>query len=215
MELVNGVIQWWLREAGPRWYGALARSLYRSDRVRFGANFRCDGVPRILVDADAEVAIGDNVEFRRGIEIRAHGTSRIGIGDNVRLDRGVRLLAANDSRITIGAGSRVGLYAVFNGGASISIGLGTLISGFVYLQTSMHRFKDRSAMVKDQGYDHADVAIGNNAWLAAHAVILPGCRVGDNAIVGSNAVVTRDVEPGHIVAGVPARSIRDLNELVG
>jgi acetyltransferase-like isoleucine patch superfamily enzyme len=104
------------------------------------------------------------------------------------------------------------MYAVFNGGASISVGMNCLISGFVYLQTSMHRFQNREIMVKDQGYEHADISIGNNAWLAAHVVILPGCRVGDDAIVGSNAVVTRDVEMGHIVVGVPARTIRDRSK---
>jgi acetyltransferase-like isoleucine patch superfamily enzyme len=212
MRLLSGVAQWWIRKAGPKWHGAIARLLYRSDRVRFGRRFRCDGVPRIIVDPGATVVIGDDVEFRSAIEIRAHGTSRVEIGSNVRVDRGVRLLAANESIITIGAGARIGLHTVFNGGASISVGLGSLISGFVYLQTSMHRFKSRETMVKDQGYDHADIAIGNNAWLAAHVVIMPGCRIGDDAIVGSNAVVTGDVEAGHIVVGIPARTIRDLNE---
>jgi acetyltransferase-like isoleucine patch superfamily enzyme len=186
--------------------------LYRSGRVRFGSGLRCDGIPRILVDPGATVVFGDGVELRADVEIRAHGTSRIEIYDHVRIDRGVRLLATNESRISIGKGARVGMYTVFNGGDSISIGDGCLISGFVYLQTSMHRFQSTHAMVKDQGYDHAPIELGRNAWLAAHVVVMPGRRIGQDAIVGSNAVVTRDVEAGHIVAGIPAKTIRDRND---
>lgn len=203
--------QWWIRKAGPRWCGAVVRLIYQSDRVRFGKRFRSDGIPRIMIDPDASIVIGDDVEFRKDIEIRAHGTSQVHIGGNVRVDRGVRLLAANDSRVSVGQGSRIGLHSVFNGGSSITVGEGCLISGFVYLQSSMHRFNVKGIMVKDQGYDHAPIVVGNNVWLAAHVVIMPGRKVGNDAIVGSNAVVTKDVESGHVVAGVPASTIRDLN----
>jgi acetyltransferase-like isoleucine patch superfamily enzyme len=50
--------------------------------------------------------------------------------------------------------------------------------------------------------------IGNDVWLGYSAVVLPGVRVGDGAVVGAGAVVTRDVEPYAIVAGVPARVLR-------
>jgi acetyltransferase-like isoleucine patch superfamily enzyme len=52
------------------------------------------------------------------------------------------------------------------------------------------------------------VDIGRNVWIGAHAVILPGIRIGDGAIIGAGAVVNRDVAAGDVVAGVPAVSIR-------
>lgn len=52
------------------------------------------------------------------------------------------------------------------------------------------------------------VTIGNDVWIGHGAVVLPGVRVGDGAVIGANAVVTRDVEPYTIVAGAPARVIR-------
>lgn len=56
------------------------------------------------------------------------------------------------------------------------------------------------------------VAIKQNAWIGANAVILPGVIIGKNAIVGAGAVVTKDVEDNAVVAGVPAKFIRKIKE---
>ncbi|MEI9416775.1 DapH/DapD/GlmU-related protein [Mesorhizobium sp. Cs1321R2N1] len=52
------------------------------------------------------------------------------------------------------------------------------------------------------------VTIGNDVWVGHGAVILPGIAIGNGAVIGANAVVTRDVPPYTIVAGVPAKPIR-------
>jgi chloramphenicol O-acetyltransferase type B len=54
----------------------------------------------------------------------------------------------------------------------------------------------------------APVTIGNDVWIGARVIVLPGVQIGDQAIVGAGAVVTKDVEPLAIVAGNPARVIR-------
>lgn len=207
MTAIARLTQTWLRTSGPVLRGHIARAVYGAKNVRFGRNFRCDGVPRCLVDAEAELVIEDDVEFRSGVEIRAHGKGRVIIERGARIDRGVRILAANAAEVCIGAGARIGLYSVLNGGDSIRVGRSALVSGFVYLQTSMHRFSQAGVPIRDQGYDHAPVGIGEGAWLAAHVVVMPGLNVGAGAIVGSNAVVTRDVSANEVVAGVPAKPI--------
>jgi len=200
--------QLYLRTLRPVMIGYLAKLLYAGRNVRIGKRFRADGLPRILVDAGARVEIGDDVEFRSGVELRAHGASRMTIQSSVRIDRGVRILAANHSQISIGSRARIGLYSVLNGGDSITVGDNALISGFVYLQTSMHAFKSREVAIRDQGYEHAPVILGDGSWLGAHVVVMPGITVGPHAVVGSNAVVTQDVPGWEIVVGVPAKSIR-------
>ena len=57
---------------------------------------------------------------------------------------------------------------------------------------------------------HAPIAIEEDVWIGAGVVVLPGVRIGRGAIVGANAVVTKDVAPLHVVAGQPARTIRIL-----
>ena len=59
--------------------------------------------------------------------------------------------------------------------------------------------------------DPKPVRIGDGAWLASRAVVLPGVTVGEGAIVAAGAVVTRSVEPHTLVGGVPARLIRHLD----
>lgn len=55
---------------------------------------------------------------------------------------------------------------------------------------------------------HTNTYVGRNCFIGAHAIIMPGVRVGDECIVGSGSVVTKDVPPGSIVAGNPAKVVR-------
>ena len=197
----------------PVFKSFLCRILYSGNNIVIGKNFRPDGIPRIIVEKNAKLIIGDNVQFRSGIEIRAHKNSIIRIEDNVRLDRGIRLLSTNNSLIQIGKGSRIGLYTVFNGGDSINIGPKCLISGFCYLQTSMHKFEKLNVPVQEQGYQHLPVILNEDVWLGTHVVVLPGITLGRGTVVGSNAVVTKSFGDYKILAGLPAKEINNRNEI--
>lgn len=60
-----------------------------------------------------------------------------------------------------------------------------------------------------QAWDnHGDIIIGNDVWIGYEAVIMSGVKIGDGAIIGTKAVVTKDVEPYTIVGGIPAKEIR-------
>ncbi len=197
-----------LREKKAVILGWVTRLLYSGKNILFGKNLKCDSVPTIIVDAKSKLTIGDDVILRHDIEIRAHKKSTMNIGSSVRVDRGVRILSNNSAIVDIGEGTRVGLYSVLNGGDSIFIGRQCLISGHVYIQTSMHRHQ-KGTFIQSQGYDHAPIVLGDDVWLGAHAVIFPGCTLGPGAIVGSNSVVTSDVRPNAIVVGAPAQETKE------
>jgi len=207
MRYLSDAEQIWLRSAKPKLMSWLTNLLFCGRNCKIGSDFRSDSLPRIIIDENAYLEIGKHVEFRRDVEIRVHGESKVIIKDGVRIDRGVRILATNSSVITIDSGARIGMYSVLNGGSSISVGVKSLVSGFVYLQTSMHKFDSVGKPIRDQGYDHAEVVVGDGAWLAAHVVVMPGIKIGDNAVVGSNAVVTSDVSANTVVGGVPAKTL--------
>lgn len=206
---MNGFTQYFLRKLRPWFYSLITRIVYSGKEIRFGKGFRCDGIPRILIDSGCKLYLGDEVEFRRNVEIRVHQEAQILIGNNIRIDRGVRLLATNKSIIKIEDSVRIGLYTVMNGGANIEIGRKSLISGFIYLQTSMHGHAKKELSMQDQGYIHAPIRLGEDVWLGAGAVILPGVTIHQGAVVGSNAVVTKEVEPFKVVAGIPARELKE------
>lgn len=202
-----GFVQTYIRSVRPFLLGWLTKIIYAESNISIGKNFRCDSVPRILIDKKCSLTIGQNVEFRRNLEIRVHGNAQIKIGNDIRIDRGVRILAANNSMIDIQNRTRIGLYSVLNGGDSITIGENVLISGFVYLQTSSHQFSTRDKAIRDQGFTHASISIKNEAWLGTHVVVMSGITIGQGAIIGSNAVVTKDVQAFDIMAGVPAKKL--------
>ena len=57
----------------------------------------------------------------------------------------------------------------------------------------------------------AKVTLGKNVWVGAHATILPGVTVGDNAVIAAGAVVTKDVPANTVAAGVPAKIIKTID----
>ncbi len=199
------IILYW-KSLRPKLLGSWVKLFYTSSKFIIGSNFKCDSIPDILITQNGKINIGDEVYLRRNVELRAHNKGEIKIGNQIRIDRGVRLLAANESIIDIKSGTRIGLYSVFNGGDSITLNENCLISGFVYLQTSMHKYKDATP-IRDQGYNHQPISLGKNTWLGAHVVVLPGVSLGEKCVVGSNAVVTNSFAANQTIAGVPAKSI--------
>lgn len=187
----------------PILLGKAFKLLFSNKNLKIGKNFQCDTLPKTLINNGSTVEIGDHVVFRRNVEIRAHNGALLKIGNDCRIDRGVRLLANNKSKLELDNGVRVGLYSVFNGGDSIFIGENTLISGFVYLQTSMHKYQG-DADIKNQGYNHDPIYLEGNNWIGTHAILFPGVRLGKKCIVGSSSVVNKSFEENSILAGAPA-----------
>lgn len=90
--------------------------------------------------------------------------------------------------------------------APVEIGDNTLIGPSVQIYTATHPLMPQKRL---EGLESAQkVRIGKNVWLGGGCIILPGVWVGDNAVVAAGAVVTRDVAPGTVVAGSPAKVIR-------
>ena len=90
----------------------------------------------------------------------------------------------------------------------VVIGEDCLIAELVSIRDHDHRFADLDVPIRAQGADVAEVNIGRNVWIGSKATVLKGVTIGDDAIVGAGAVVTRDVPANAIVIGVPARVVR-------
>lgn len=91
-------------------------------------------------------------------------------------------------------------------GSEIVIGDTCLLSQYVAVIGSNHAIA-LGQPIRDQSWDmvKSGVRIGNDVWIGTHAVVLPGVHIGDGAVVAAGAVVTSDVPPYAVVAGVPAQ----------
>lgn len=86
----------------------------------------------------------------------------------------------------------------------------------VVLAPNVHILAHDASMWNELGYTKiAKTTIGNNVFIGAGSIILPGVTIGDNVIVGAGSVVTKDVEPNMVVAGNPAKSITTYPLFIG
>lgn len=116
------------------------------------------------------------------------------------------------SRLVIGERTYVGEFNNIRcAGAPITLGADCLISQHITIVGSNHGTDPRSP-INQQPWTGDGVVIGDDVWVGAGAVIMPGTRIGDGAVIGAGAVVRGVVEPGWIVAGVPARPVRHRSD---
>ncbi len=130
------------------------------------------------------------------------------------LDEGVLLLCSGERRadkIVVRRGAYLNRYTVLDALQSIEIGRGVMIGPFCFISDADHGHAP-GVPISSQPMEIAPVVIEDDAWLGAGVTILKGVRVGRGAVVGAGSVVTRDVPPGDIVAGVPARRIGQRGE---
>lgn len=103
-----------------------------------------------------------------------------------------------------------GCYIDATGG--VSIGKDTIIGPYVVVHSANHKFYDCKKLIRLQGHDKKHTRIGNDCWIGAHAVILPGVSVEDHSVVGAGSVVTKNVPAWSVVAGNPAKVIKSRRE---
>lgn len=110
--------------------------------------------------------------------------------------------------ITLGDRAFVNFDAVILDCAPVTIGEGVLVGPRVQLLTADHP-RDPAGRRADIEFA-APVTLEADAWIGAGAIVLPGVTVGRDSVVGAGSVVTRDVPPGVVAAGNPARVVREL-----
>lgn len=137
----------------------------------------------------------------------------IRLHDAVALDRGVILLTTGKRRapdagprIIIRSGVYCNRYTMIDATERIDIGENCMIGPHCYITDHDHGTAP-GTLVKKQPLVGAPTTIGNDVWIGAGVTILKGVTIGDGAILAAGAVVTKSVEPGTIVGGVPARPI--------
>ena len=160
-------------------------------KLRLGRRLRLDGLA--FIGPRCTLQVGRNAVLELG------RWTWIGHGCKIRCHEGV---------VSIGAKSVMGQECTISAFQHVSIGRECVIADRVMMIDFDHGTAEVERPIRLQGIYKRDVRLANNVWVGYGACILRGCAVGDNAVVGTNAVVTKDVPANAVVGGVPARLIR-------
>ena len=164
----------------------LLAPLYLRAVDELGSSVRTNGRPRI--ENFGRMTIGSGT-LLRSVNVPVELATGVGgvleIGENVRLNYGVSIGAMRSIRI--GNRVRIGPYVML-------------------IDTEFHDVYDREKMPPPR-----PIVIEDDVWIAAKASVMPGVTIGRGSIVGTSSVVTADVPPFSVVAGIPARVLRALD----
>jgi acetyltransferase-like isoleucine patch superfamily enzyme len=158
---------------------------------------------RLKPDGLAFIARGVVIQIGRRGRVELGRWSWIGHGTKIRCHEGV---------VSIGAKTVLGQECTISAYQHVSIGRECVIADRVMLIDFDHGTVEVERPIRLQGIYKRDVRVGHNVWIGYGACILRGVTVGDNAVIGTNCVVTKDVPANAVVGGVPARVLRMRDE---
>jgi acetyltransferase-like isoleucine patch superfamily enzyme len=175
----------------PRYARLALRYLRRRFLTRAGRRWRTDGL--LFLGSGLELQIGrqGRIEFGRFVWL--------GEGTKIRCHEGV---------VEIGAKTVIGQECTISAYKRVRIGEQCVIADRAMFIDFDHGVVEIERPIRQQGIYTRDVVVGSNVWIGYGACILRGVSVGDNSIIGTNSVVTKDVPANAVVAGVPARIVR-------
>jgi len=110
--------------------------------------------------------------------------------------------------VVIGDYTRIGIHNTIIG--PVTIGSHVNLAQGITVTALNHNFEDSDKRIDEQGVATNQVVIDDDVWIGANAVVLPGVTIGKHSVVAAGAIVTKDVPPHSLVAGVPAKIIKSI-----
>ena len=111
--------------------------------------------------------------------------------------------------LRVGRGSIIGDNAILDARCGLTIGKNVNLSSNVSIYTLQHDHRDPYFRCPFNGPRKMSVEIGDRVWLGSNVIVLPGVSIGEGAVCCAGCVVTKDVEPYAVVAGIPAHKVGD------
>jgi acetyltransferase-like isoleucine patch superfamily enzyme len=154
---------------------------------------------RLRTDGLCFICPGVQFELGRRATLHVGRWAWIGHATKIRVHEG---------QVRIGAKTVIGQECTISAYQHITIGRECIVADRVMLIDFDHGMVEVERPIRLQGIYKRDVDVGHNVWIGYGACILRGVAVGDNSVIGTNAVVTGDIPANAVVGGVPARVIR-------
>jgi len=186
-------IRFWARNGmlTPKYALLALRWLWRRLLTPAGRRWRTHGPLFLGSRLELQIARRGRIEFGRFVWL-GHGTK----------------IRCHEGTVEIGEKTVLGQECTISAYKRVRIGEQCVIADRAMFIDFDHGVVEVERPIRLQGIYTRDVEVGSNVWIGYGACILRGVHVGDNSIVGTNAVVTKDVPANAVVAGIPARIIR-------
>jgi len=143
----------------------------------------------------------------RGLELKIEPRGEIRFGRFVWIGDGTKI-RCHEGTVEIGSKTVMGQECTISAYQRVRIGDECVIADRAMFIDFDHGIVEVERPIRSQGIYKRDVEVGNNVWIGYGACILRGVSVGDNSVIGTNSVVTKDVPANAVVGGIPARIIR-------
>ncbi len=153
--------------------------------------------------------LGDGVAVDDGCQLDARGCAPGGfrLGDGVLISRGC-IVSGKDGPLSIGPRANIGAGCVMYASTRLEIGADTMLAAQCYLGGGRYVvYGPTDVPLAEQPEPRRGVVIGDDCWLGAGVTVIDGVNIGRGSVIAAGAVVTRDVEPFAVMAGVPARQL--------
>jgi len=173
--------------------------------------------PGVKLRGKRGISIGAGATLERGASIDGYARRGVSIGERTRI--GAHTVVSSTSHLSrygegfaIGHDSGIGEYGYVGAAGGVFIGNNVIMGQFVSFHSQEHDFSDVERPIRQQGSREESIEVGDDCWVGARVTFLAGARVPEGCVVAAGAVVRGAFEPYSVIAGVPARVVRDRRE---
>lgn len=159
------------------------------------------------------IKTGKNLTIKDNVSIQALSRNGIQFGDNMMIGRYTIVECTGVVRelgegLTVGNNSNFGDYNFIGVRGSVEIGNDVLFGPRVSIHAENHIFEKLDIPIRKQGTTRKGVKIEDDCWIGSGSIIVDGVTIGKGSVIAAGSVVTKDVSPYSVAAGVPARIIK-------
>ena len=148
----------------------------------------------------------------QGNVLEALREGRLEVGEGTLFEPNVWITCPGDARIRIGEGTFLNMNVMVAAHELVEIGDHCMFANGCFVTDANHRFDDADKPITWQGFtSKGPTRVGDNVWCGAHVVITSGVTVGERSVIGANSVVTQDIPPFSIAAGIPAKVLKTVD----
>jgi acetyltransferase-like isoleucine patch superfamily enzyme len=156
--------------------------------------------------------------LRLGNQVFLSALSKNGIqfGDNVSIGAYSRIIVSTSlhnigNKISIGNNVGIGEFAYLGGAGGLEIGDECIVGQYWSCHPENHNYDDLNVSIRHQGVSRKGIKIGKNCWIGSKVTVLDGVQIGDGCIIAAGSVVTQSFPENSIIAGVPAKILKNRN----